>query len=255
MDLKNDDFIELEVSMMTEDGEEIFDSKKNKFLKNMVLSNNSTLHIIGDKDTELDEIFENIVNDIDMGVEKEIKLAPEEAFGLVDKSLIKKYPLSEIENETEKKLNVGDIITSNDLGLSGVVKSIENGRVTIDFNDKYAGKTIIVKAKAIRKIENIDDKIQALVDHLLNTNWTIKDKNFKIDNTKIYDIKFDKESGLLKLSTNNEFIYDIIPYSLFKFELSFLLSTYIKEINKIEMLEDYDTKHILIIEKKIFKVK
>jgi len=252
MNWKKDDFIELEVSMKTENGEEVFDSKKNNFIKNTTLSDNSVLHIVGKKDLDIDKIFENIISNLDVGVEKEIKLAPEEAFGLVDRSLIKKYLLSEIENETEKKLNVGDIVT-NDIELSGVVKSIENGRVTIDFNKKYAGKTIIAKAKIVRKIEDINDKIQALADRLLNNDELILDKSIKIDNTKIYDIKFDKESGLLKLFTNNEFMYYTIIYSMFKFELSFLLSTYIKEINKIEIIEDYDTKQVLIAEREYLK--
>jgi len=252
MNWKKDDFIELEVSMRTENGEEVFDSKKNNFIKNTTLSDNSVLHIVGKKDLDIDKIFENIISNLDVGVEKEIKLAPEEAFGLVDRSLIKKYLLSEIENEIEKKLNVGDIVT-NDIELSGVVKSIENGRVTIDFNKKYAGKTIIAKAKIVRKIEDINDKIQALADRLLNNDELILDKSIKIDNTKIYDIKFDKESGLLKLFTNNEFMYYTIIYSMFKFELSFLLSTYIKEINKIEIIEDYDTKQVLIAEREYLK--
>jgi len=253
MNWKKDDFIELDVSMKTEDGEEVFDSKKNNFIKNTTLSDNSVLHIIGKKDSNLDKVFENIISNLDVGVEKEIKLAPEEAFGLVDKSLIKKYLLSEIENETEKKLNVGDIVTNDESGLSGVVKYIENGRITIDFNEKYAGKTIIAKAKIVRKIEDINDKIQALADRLLNNDELIIDKSIKIDNTRIYDIKFDKESGLLKLFTNNEFMYYTIIYSMFKFELSFLLSTYIKEINKIEIIEDYDTKQVLIAEREYLK--
>ena len=74
-----------------------------------------------------------------VGEQKTVALAPPAAFGERNPQLVKVVPLGEF-----KKNNVspvpGTIVNAND--MLGKVQSVSGGRVRVDFNSEFAGKTV-----------------------------------------------------------------------------------------------------------------
>ena len=49
----------------------------------------------------------------------------------------------------------------------GIVRSLESGRAIVDFNHKYAGKTLLYNVDIKEKVESRDAQIQALIHRRL----------------------------------------------------------------------------------------
>jgi FKBP-type peptidyl-prolyl cis-trans isomerase 2 len=117
--------------------------------------------------------------------EKEIELKPEEAFGAYNPSLVKTFNQSFFGG---KSIKVGDEVEIGDKEKKfvGTVKKIENGRVTVDFNNPFAGKTVISKIKIKKIIKDENEKIKTFLDFNYEIKeFEIKEKTVKIKKDKI----------------------------------------------------------------------
>jgi len=89
--------------------------------------------------------------------------------------LLKLIPLTAFK---EQKINpqVGLVLNIDD--AKGIVRSVSGGRVIVDFNHPLAGKEVIYKIKILKKLEKIDDKINALNEFLFKKkfDFEIQDK-------------------------------------------------------------------------------
>ncbi|RME14691.1 MAG: hypothetical protein D6797_08235 [Bdellovibrio sp.] len=87
------------------------------------------------------------------GEVRDIKAMPEEAYGPKNPDLIKTLPASNF----KEKPSQGELIEMNSGGrtFKGIVKKVEGGRVTVDFNHPYAGKELLfhIEVKKIAREE------------------------------------------------------------------------------------------------------
>jgi peptidylprolyl isomerase len=118
-----------------------------------------------------------------MGEPLNIEIPPDKAFGDRDPSKVRMIPLRKL-GEKANEIGVGDVIELDD--RMGIVRFIGSGRVQVDFNHKYAGKTLIYDANIVKKIENDDEKITNLVRRRLpidpaDVHYEIKDSELEID--------------------------------------------------------------------------
>jgi peptidylprolyl isomerase len=86
--------------------------------------------------------------------------------------------------EKANEVGVGDVIELDE--RMGIVRFIGSGRVQVDFNHKYAGRTLIYDATIVKKIETDDEKIASLIRRRL-----------PIDSA---DIHFEKKDSELEIS-------------------------------------------------------
>lgn len=93
-----------------------------------------------------------------------IEIPPEKAFGERDASKVRMIPLRKL-GEKANEVGVGDVVELDD--RMGIVRFIGSGRVQIDFNHKYAGRTLIYDAKILKKLESEDEKITSLIKRRL----------------------------------------------------------------------------------------
>ncbi|MEM3405674.1 MAG: peptidylprolyl isomerase [Candidatus Pacearchaeota archaeon] len=180
MVLKKGDFIEIEFLGKTEDGE-IFDTNIKEELKKMNIdSERKTIICIGEG--MILKSIDNFLLGKDLG-EYILKLKPEEAFGLRKKELIKLMPISVFKNSKEK-LQPGMIFSFDN--ILGKIISISGGRVLVDFNNPLAGKNIIYEINIKSKIEDINEKIKALMNYFFKREfeYEIKDKKLIIEAEK-----------------------------------------------------------------------
>ena len=105
--------------------------------------------------------IEEAVEGMEKGQEKEVEIPPEKGFGPRDPSKIRRYTMGEFRRAGIRNVYPGMVV---EIGNNvGVVKAVSGGRVIVDFNHPYAGKTLIAKLFVRDVINDEKEKIKALV--------------------------------------------------------------------------------------------
>jgi len=175
MTLKKNDFVEIQFTGKTQEGQ-VFDSNIKEDLdklrsevvpKNLIFPLGSQMFLKG-------------VEDFLIGKEPgkyELSLTPENAFGLRNPNLIQLMPLKVF---TEQKLRPAIGFTFNFDGKMGKVISASGGRVRVDFNHPLAGKPVNYSVNVLRTIEDTGEKIKALNESIFRKKF-----DFEIKETKL----------------------------------------------------------------------
>ncbi len=154
------------------------------------------------------EGFEEALKNAEVGREYEVEIPPEKAYGTRDPKKVKVYS-RRLFQRSNVPVEVGKEVTIND--SVGRIISVQGGRVIVDFNHPLAGKTLKVKFKVLKVIEDIVEKIKYLVKRRL--------KRLKLD--EIVVSKKDSEVAVelpsdLKLSRDIQLIKAIVARDLMK---------------------------------------
>jgi len=187
MTLKKKDFVEIEFTGKTADGE-IFDSNIEEDLKkinpnlNLPVKTKPLILCLGEG-MFLKPIEDFLIGKPDTPASYEIKLSPKEAFGERNKELIQIVPLRIFQ---QNNLNPVPKAMFNLDGKIAKVLAVSGGRVIVDFNNPLAGKNVIYKIKVLRKIEDINEKIKALISFFFK-----KEIEFKLEGKKLV-LKIEK---------------------------------------------------------------
>ena len=88
-----------------------------------------------------------------IGTPLNIEIPPEKAFGERDPSKVRMIPLRKL-GEKANEVSVGDVIELDD--RIGIIRFIGSGRVQVDFNHKYAGRTLVYEANIVKKFDLSD---------------------------------------------------------------------------------------------------
>ncbi|MGC8543036.1 MAG: peptidylprolyl isomerase [Vulcanisaeta sp.] len=116
------------------------------------------LIILGE--TKLFEPLEQAIINSSEGQEVTVEVPPDKAFGQRDPAKVRIISIREF-YRYGKLPKVGDLVEVNN--QQARVVSITGGRVTLDFNHPLAGKTLIVTAKVVKKLETTEEKIKYLI--------------------------------------------------------------------------------------------
>jgi peptidylprolyl isomerase len=102
------------------------------------------------------------------GDHKSVVIPPERAFGPRDPGKVKVIPIRRLK-DLDQPITVGTRLVID--GKEGVVRSIESGRVLVDFNHHLAGKTLECEVW-VRKViaEDAEKVLQLLHSHLPEAN-------------------------------------------------------------------------------------
>lgn len=202
--IKKGDFIKIEYTGRDEKGA-VFDSTKGEIAIKLRKKQGPLLIIVG-RD-QVVKGMENQILNMNKGEEKEFLLEPEQAFGKKDPN--KKKIISISEFQTNNLTPVPGLIIQMEIQkqtLNGVVKSVNSGRVLVDYNHPLAGQTVKYKLKIVDVITDLNKKIEALIKEIgidaeINVN---KD-------TAIILIKKGQEKEKLKIKAIPLAIKRIIP--------------------------------------------
>jgi FKBP-type peptidyl-prolyl cis-trans isomerase 2 len=102
-----------------------------------------------------------VLLEMNVGEKKTVELSPENAFGKRDARLVKLVPLSEFKKHNTNPYP-GMVLDAD--GLRGRVLSVSGGRISVDFNHPLAGKALVYDLEVKEKIENLEDKVKALIE-------------------------------------------------------------------------------------------
>src|SRR3989442_15842971 len=108
-----------------------------------------------------------------------IAVPPEKGFGTRDPSKVRMIALRKLGDDAEK-VSVGDAIEIDE--RTGIIRFIGSGRVQVDFNHRFAGKTIAYDFNVIKSLDTDQDKIMGLLK-----------RRFHLDESKLkFEIKGTK---------------------------------------------------------------
>ena len=131
----------------------------------------------------LDEALEKT----SVGDKKTIEISPDKGFGERDTGKVRMIPLRKLGEDAEK-VSIGDTVEVDN--KKGVVRFIGSGRVQIDYNHRFAGKTILYDINVIKELKTDDDKVSGILKRYL----PVKDDKISFKKTgNMLDITIPEE--------------------------------------------------------------
>ncbi len=175
MELKKKDFIEIEFTGKTKEGE-IFDSniKEDLAKSNLNVKPKPFVFCIGEG-MFLPGI-ENFVIGKDIG-EYKIELEAKDAFGPRDAKLIQMVPMKVFH---EQKINPIQGSMFNFDGKIAKILTVSGGRVMVDFNNPIAGKDVTYDLKVLRKLDDVNEQLKAFNEFLFKKDFKAEIQDKKI---------------------------------------------------------------------------
>ena len=159
-----------------------------------------------------------------VGEKLTVEVTPDKGFGERDSTKVRMIPIRKLGEDAEK-ISVGDTIEIDN--KRGIIRFIGSGRVQIDYNHRYAGKTIIYDVNVIKSLDSENDKIDGILKNRLpvensKIEFTIKEKEANI---KIPEEIF-RADGI-------QIMKHFIQVDIFKF---------IPSLEKVNFIETYQNK-------------
>ena len=188
MAVKNGDFVRVEFTGKIKETGDVFDATNEEVAMEANILDEKRdygpVPIIVGANHILKPLDEAIVG-MEEGNSKKVDISPEEGFGERNKDLIQLMPMKEFKKQGIKPY-VGMGVTLE--GHKGKVMTISGGRVKVDFNSELAGKNLEYDIILTEIIEDLNEKIKAMVRlhypypnmDLDKTIIEIDDKNLRI---------------------------------------------------------------------------
>lgn len=111
-----------------------------------------------------------------------VEVTPDKGFGERDSGKVRMIPTRKLGEDAEK-VSVGDTIEVDN--KRGIIRFIGSGRVQIDYNHRYAGKTILYDVNVVKALESPNDKVDGILKNRLPLEdskiaFELKDKEVNI---------------------------------------------------------------------------
>ena len=130
--------------------------------------------------------FNKGLAEMSVGEKNTIVVEPNEGWGERDKKKIRMYPLRKLGKDAEQ-YSIGDTVTINE--DSGIIRYIGSGRVQVDFNSEFAGKTLTYESTVTEHLTIPLDIIRAILKFRLGTN----EPKFELEGTESLSVSITDE--------------------------------------------------------------
>jgi len=153
-----------------------------------------------------------------------VEVTPDKGFGERDAKKVRMIPIRKLGEDAEK-VSVGDTIEVDN--KRGIIRFIGSGRVQMDYNHRYAGKTILYDVNVIKLLDSSSDKIDGILKN-----------RFPVENSKIaFDLK-DKEVNI----TVPEEILRVDGLQIMKHFIQLDIFKFISTLEKVSFVETHINK-------------
>ena len=155
-----------------------------------------------------------------------VEVSPDKGFGERDTGKVRMIPTRKLGEDAEK-VSVGDTIEVDN--KRGIIRFIGSGRVQIDYNHRYAGKTILFEVNVIKSLDSPNDKIDGILKN-----------RFPVEDTKVsFDLK-DKEVSVnipeeILRADGLQIMKHFIQLDIFKF---------VSTLEKVSFVETHVNKQV-----------
>src|SRR5829696_9030559 len=137
-----------------------------------------------------------------------VEITPDKGFGERDPNKVRMVAQRKL-GEKADEVRVGDVIEIDH--RTGIVRYVGSGRVQIDFNHRFAGRTLTYDVDLVKKVESDDDKIRSLIKRRL----PVDDEKIKI-NLKGFTLEIELPEETL-LAEGLQIIKRAVANDVFKF--------------------------------------
>lgn len=168
------------------------------------------------------------IKKLDVGDKKSVEIPCEDAFGKRDPSLIKLIPMKEFKKQDIKPF-VGMPLSLD--GQNGIVRTVNGGRVRVDFNHELAGRDIVYDLEIVETIEDNEEKIKGLIEVYYGN------PNLKMD-----DVKINFEDDVAKINLGILAGFDqrsAQEVTLSKFRVARETYENIEEIETVQFIDEF----------------
>jgi peptidylprolyl isomerase len=157
-----------------------------------------------------------------VGDKLSIEVPPEKGFGTRDPAKIRMIPIRKLGEDAEK-VTVGDTIELDE--RTGIVRFIGSGRVQVDFNHRFAGKTIVYDLNVIKSLDTDQDKVMGL----LKRRFPIEESKikFEIKGAEL-DVNIPEEAMMME---GLQIVKRAIANEIFKF---------VTKLDKVNFIDSYN---------------
>ena len=163
-----------------------------------------------------------------------VEVTPDKGFGERDSGKVRMIPTRKLGEDAEK-VSVGDTIEVDN--KRGIIRFIGSGRVQIDYNHRYAGKTILYDVNVVKSLDSPNDKVDGILKNRL-----------PLDDSKItFELK-DKEVNItipeeILRADGLQIMKHFIQLDIFKFVPSLEKVNFIEtHVNKQTQIKKTETK-------------
>ena len=156
-----------------------------------------------------------------VGDKTTIEVTPDKGFGDRDKGKVRMIPLRKL-GEDADKVSVGDLIEIDD--KKAIVRFIGSGRVQVDYNHRFAGKTILYDVNVLKSLDTDDEKINGILK-----------RHMPVDDSKLV---FKKTGTSLDVTIPDE-LFRTDGLQIMKHFMQLDIFKFVKSLQKINFLETY----------------
>jgi FKBP-type peptidyl-prolyl cis-trans isomerase 2 len=189
MSVKRGDFIRLSYTGRLDNGD-VFDTTNEDIAKENELFaegvSYAPITIIAGENMVVKGLDEDLIGK-PAGYEGEVKISPKDAFGERKPELIEVVPTRRFEKRPTPGMRV-----SLD-NRTGTVESVIGGRVRVDFNSPYAGKTISYQYTIDEIVEKTVEKVRGLLKYYLNKDFDVSIAKKKVKVDIPYELGFNQQ--------------------------------------------------------------
>ena len=153
-----------------------------------------------------------------------IEVSSEKGFGERDSGKVRMIPLRKLGEDAEK-VSVGDTIDIDN--KKGIIRFIGSGRVQVDYNHRFAGKTILYDVNVVKSLNTDEDKILGILK-----------RHFPVEDSKL---NFDKTETELNIKIPEE-IFRADGLQIMKHFIQLDIFKFVPNLKKINYIETYQSK-------------
>lgn len=232
MPIDDKDFVKLNYTGKVKETGDVFDTTYEDVAEEAGIKNeNKDYHpmILAVGSTQLLSKLHDEIKKMDVGEKQTVEIPCEEAFGKRDPSLIQLIPMKEFKKQNIKPF-VGMPLSLD--GQHGIVRTVDGGRVRVDFNHELAGKDIIYEIEIVDTIDDNVEKIKGLIEvYYGNPNIDLEKTEILIEDG-VAKITLDKLAGFEQRSAQE--------ITLSKFRVARETYENIDEIEKVQFIDEYE---------------
>ncbi len=126
----------------------------------------------------LDEALSNA----NVGDKLNIEVPPEKGFGKRDDTKIRMIPQRKLGDKADE-VGVGDEIEIDN--RRAIIRYVGSGRIQVDFNHRFAGRTLLYDANILKKLDSDSEKVSALVKRRMGVDESKLQVNLMVPNLEI----------------------------------------------------------------------
>lgn len=163
MPLEKGSLILIDYTAKVKDTNEIFETTLNEDAKNLQSYDPSAKYeprLVSIGDGWVIKGLDEALSNAKPGDKLDIDIPPEKGFGVRDPSKIRMVPQRKF-GEKADELKPGDTIDIDD--RKAIVRFIGSGRVQIDFNHRFAGRTLKYSVNVLKMLTDDNEKIVSLI--------------------------------------------------------------------------------------------